>query len=85
MTAINLPTNRLITFSFTPFPNGGGIETDGTFVLSNWVLYTDTTVYIWTRGGGGALFKPGKQLNDYHPIAMCSVEVGATIVNPTVF
>ena len=44
---------------------------DGTFSLDIVGSQIGSTAYFWTRGGGGALFKPGPQYNDYHPIAVC--------------
>lgn len=74
-TVINMPTDRLFTYTFSPYPRGVTLSTtDGTYSVE-WIVGETTTIYFWTRGGGGGLFKPGKQLNDYHPVAICTVTV----------
>lgn len=71
--AYNLPTDEPLTITTSLYPIGGGtIYPTGTFSL---ILYATppVTVYIWERGGGKSLIKPGPGLNDYHVIAYCSI------------
>lgn len=69
-----LPTTYPFTITFDPYPRGTSWWTvDGTFTSSGW--YGSRTAYVWVRGHGPSLIKAGKQLNDYHVIAMCTLEV----------
>lgn len=71
--AINLPTNDAFSITSDPYPTGTGTwSVDGTYTVV--VAATPPlTFYVWRRGGGVNLLKAGKQLNDYHVIAICSI------------
>ena len=63
--AILLPDLWSVTSSPLPV---GTTQTADTFTMT---FATTFTAYFWTRGGPyEALFKPGKQLNDYKPVCM---------------
>lgn len=70
-TATNLKLNELYGVGGFPPPNGG-ISPDENGTIVREVAYHFTEVTLWSRGGGGALYKPGKQLNDYHPICIAT-------------
>ena len=53
----------LIAASLIAAPGGQSLP------ATNVTVNSDGTV---TRGGGGALYKPGKQLNDYHPVCIAT-------------
>lgn len=62
--ATDLPDEWSITADPRPngvFPGPSSIVYDYGFTF---------TAYFWTRGGGKGLFRPGKQLNDYHPVCV---------------
>lgn len=63
--AIDLPDEWSMTV--TPHPAGMSGSAD-TFTAT---FAEPFTVYVWTRGGPyEALFKPGRQLNDYKPVCI---------------
>lgn len=69
--AINIPIGVNFGITQDVIPTGGLtlVTYDGTWSGPTWV----TSAVFWIRkGGGGGIFKPGPQLNDYKPIAMCS-------------
>jgi hypothetical protein len=71
--AINLPTNDSFSITSDPYPTGTGTWTvDGTYTFVV-AASPPLTYYVWRRGGGTNLLKAGKQLNDYHVIAICSI------------
>ena len=64
-----LPTRD--TFTYTPdvYPVGTTLlSPDGTWTTA----WPWPAAYVWERGGGPSLVKPGPGLNDYHVIALCS-------------
>jgi hypothetical protein len=68
--AINIPIGIAFGITQDRVPTGGLnlVTDDGTWSGPTWV----TSAYFWIRkGGGGGIFKPGPQLNDYKPIAHC--------------
>jgi len=68
LTAWNLPTNDELGFSPDLYPIMGVSAPTGTLTRDWWY----PQVYVWERGGGKSLIKPGPGLNDYHVIAFCS-------------
>jgi hypothetical protein len=74
VTAINLPTNRSVSFSFDLYP-GGGIKYPSGSVSFALTVEQTTTLHVWARGGSGSLGNGGPQLGDYHLIAICTVTV----------
>jgi len=71
--ATNLPLDYPVGLTYDPYPIGIGsgipVAPDGSYSRQ----WSYTTAYFWVRGHGPSDFKPGKQLNDYHVIAMCAV------------
>lgn len=70
-----LPTNDTYAITWDLHPVGTTRTTEDGTVTIPLVLAESRTAYVWQRGGGKSLFKAGPQLNDYHVIAYCSVEV----------
>ena len=73
LSAVNLPTGVDIAVTYTPYPVGGGFQTqDGTysFTRSDFPIAVTppeaVTAYFWTRGKGKSLIKPGPQLGGFH-------------------
>lgn len=72
LTAGNLPKEYAIIFQRYPV---GVSEGPSPISVSHVRPVGVTEAIVITRGGGGALFKFGNQLNDYHPIALCYLTV----------
>jgi len=71
--AVDLP-DRPFSVTLDPYPTGVAWTTeDGTFSID--IGWEAPTAYFWTRGGGGSLFKAGRQLNDYHVICIAERSV----------
>lgn len=69
---VNIPTTDTFAITFEPYPTGTtSWTTDGTYTFSP-TQAPPLTAYVWRRGGGKTLYKPGSGLNDYHVIAMCA-------------
>jgi hypothetical protein len=66
--AEGLPTNRLFGITADGAPHGVWLSTDdGSFSRGE---LAPAEMIFYTRGGGGAIFKFGSQLQDYHPICV---------------
>ena len=67
---IGLPTTYGFAITYDPYPVGTTQMDDDGLFDRQWPY---PTAYVWVRGHGPSLIKAGKQLNDYHVIAMCQV------------